>query len=207
MKEFDKLVAITDHLLGPQGCPWDREQTLKSVRSSLLEEACEVIDAINQEEDEHLVEELGDLFFNAVFLSRLAQIEGRGTLQNILQAIENKLIRRHPHVFGDVEIKDSQSAKIQWEELKKKERGKELRKSALDGIPRELPALAKAQKMIKKIKRSKIKFSFEAKSPLSDQLLKAVIEADEMGLDAEQELRDALIKLDESFRKIEACSQ
>lgn len=204
MEKFDKLVHITDHLLGPEGCPWDREQTLKSIRSSLLEEACEVIDAINGEDDEHLVDELGDLFFNALFLSRLAEIEGRGSLDMVLAAITSKLIRRHPHVFGDVKIDGTQGVREQWEALKGEEKGHQKRKSAIDGIPKGLPALARAQKVLLQAKKR----GFDVEEAVcgdsfGKRLLRLVWDTSKQDLEAEQELREETGALEESFRRWE----
>jgi tetrapyrrole methylase family protein/MazG family protein len=207
MKAFDTLVEITDTLLGPNGCPWDRAQTLKSIRYSLLEEACEVMDAIAEDDDAHLVDELGDLFFNALFLSRLAENEGRGSLQGVLEAIIDKLIRRHPHVFGEGKVADADSAKKQWEELKKLEPSHCSRKSAIDGIPKGLPALARAQKIVKKIERSAIPFDYPKEDSLGSKILELVLQANQMGVDSEQELRAYLLQVEKRFKEKEALLQ
>lgn len=101
MREFDELIEIIDRLLGPDGCPWDKEQTLQSLRSSVLEEVCEVIEAIDLNDNAHIKEELGDLFFNTIFLCKIAEKEKRFTVTEILKELNEKLIRRHPHVFGE----------------------------------------------------------------------------------------------------------
>lgn len=205
MKEFDRLLEITDTLLGPQGCPWDRAQTLKSIRSSLMEEASEVIDAINGDDDEHLVDELGDLFFNAVFLSRLAEIEQRGDLKKVLLAIEDKLVRRHPHVFGEAEVEGADGAKAQWEELKKLEKTHKERTSLLDGIPKGLGTLQRAQKIARKIKKSGIPFHFPESAGVGSKLFKLVLEAIDNNLGPEEELGEYLAAVEKAFRQKEAA--
>lgn len=101
MKAFDLLNQTTDTLLSPQGCPWDREQTLTTMRSSLIEEACELVEAIDLNDNTHIQEELGDLFFLAIFLSKLAEKEERCKMEDVLHGINDKLIHRHPHVLRD----------------------------------------------------------------------------------------------------------
>lgn len=127
-------------LRGETGCPWDREQTHASLRPFLIEETYEVLDALDRNDFESLKEELGDLLLQIVFHSQLALENGRFGIGDVLENINSKLIRRHPHVFGDAEINTSQEQRIHWERLKKQE-GKA---SVLDGVPDALPALLKA---------------------------------------------------------------
>lgn len=122
MKEFDELKDVIEKLLAPNGCPWDREQTLMTMRKSLLEETKEVIEAIDLNDNEKIEEELGDLFFNVLFMSRLAEKEGRCTIGAILKHIIAKLIRRHPHVFGDAKVETAEDVIKQWNEIKKSEK-------------------------------------------------------------------------------------
>ena len=150
---FEGLVAIMDRLRGPDGCPWDREQTWKSLRRFLLEECYEVADALDRSDPKDLREELGDLLFQILFLSRLAKEEGHFTAKDVVRGIAAKMVRRHPHVFGDDRAESSDEVLRRWEEIKRRERdpgpggeGKE-RGSILDGIPRALPAMMKAQQM------------------------------------------------------------
>lgn len=207
-KEFDKLIEIIDRLLGPDGCPWDREQTLQSLRSSVLEEVCEVIEAIDLNDNAHIQEELGDLFFNVVFLSKIAEKEQRFSMTEILQELNEKLIRRHPHVFGEgKKIKTVDELYEQWNRIKKAEKGKDQRKSVLDGISKHLPVLARAQKIISKIEKAGYPLNFSQKDSasiqdedqLGEHLLFMVKKAQEKGLDVEHALRKALTHLEKNF--------
>lgn len=149
-RTFDALVAIMDRLRDPGGCPWDREQTYATLRGFLLEEAYEVAEAIDDGDPEHLREELGDLLFQVVFLSRLAKEEGRFDAADVIEGIATKMVRRHPHVFAEDSAEDAAEVLRKWEEIKKKEKedaGKAARASLLDGLPRALPALVKAQRL------------------------------------------------------------
>lgn len=221
MQEFDHLEEIIVRLLAPDGCPWDREQTMKSIRANVLEEAAELLDAIDSEDNAHIREELGDLFFVLVFMGKLAEKEQRCTLSEALQEASAKLVRRHPHVFGDVEIKDSEAVMKQWAEIKQQEKGKSQRTSVLDGIPRALPSLSRAQKVHKKIRKSGVAlaegyqagnggggvssaFAFENELELGRLLSDIACVAQEKGLDAEQALRQTLVLQERDFRAKEA---
>lgn len=209
--KFDELLQVLDTLLGPQGCPWDREQTLKSMRSSVLEETCELIEAIDLNDNEKILEELGDLFFNAVFFAKLAEKENRFKLDDVIDELRAKLIRRHPHVFGEVNLNDTDAVIKQWEQIKGKEKGKEHRKSALDSIPKNLPALARAQKVVKKMRKAEfldktpVKETqlFENEDDLGHVLLALVSKAEESGLNAEHALKKVLAEKERAFRSFE----
>ena len=149
---FDTLVSIMRKLRGPGGCPWDAEQTHESLKRYLLEETYEVIEAIDNKTLEHLREELGDLLLQPVFHAAIAEETGAFTINDVIVTLCDKLIRRHPHVFGDMKISDSAAQIENWERIKKDEKGSE-RKSALSGIPPGLPALLKAQKITEKAAR------------------------------------------------------
>ena len=146
-----RLRAIVSLLRSPEGCPWDREQTHETLRAGLLEEACETIDAISNADDANLREELGDLLLQVVFHTDLAAERGAFTLEDAAQHTCEKLIRRHPHVFGDVDAADTQAVLRQWEQIKREEKGE--RASIMDGIPRALPALIRAANIQKKAAR------------------------------------------------------
>lgn len=149
---FDNLVAIMARLRGPGGCPWDAEQTHESLKRYLLEETYEVIEAIDAQSPEHLKEELGDLLLQPLFHAAIAEEKGTFTIQDVIETLNSKLIRRHPHVFGDMKIESSAAQIENWEQIKKNEKGEE-RKSALSGVPPHLPALLKAQKITEKAAR------------------------------------------------------
>jgi tetrapyrrole methylase family protein/MazG family protein len=168
-KNFQDLVQIMRRLRGPGGCPWDAEQTHESLTRYLLEEAYEVIEAIEAHSVDHLKEELGDLLLQPVFHAAIAEETGTFTIQDVIQTLCDKLVRRHPHVFGDMEISDSSAQVENWERIKKAEKGTE-RPSALSGVPPQLPALLKAQKITEKA--SRVGFDWEH----VDQVMAKVME-------------------------------
>jgi len=143
-KELDRCVEIVAKLRAPGGCPWDREQTNKSILSCLLDEAYEFFEAVDQNDNEKMTEELGDLLLQVVLHAQIAQDEGRFNIEDVARGIADKLIRRHPHVFGDVTVGSSTEVIHNWERIKKIE--KEHRKYLVDDIPEALPALFKAEK-------------------------------------------------------------
>ena len=152
---FQKLCWVMRRLLGPDGCPWDREQTHESLRQYLIEEAYEVYDAIGDESYDHLKEELGDVALQVVFHAELARRANRFQIDDVLNAICEKLIRRHPHVFGPIQVANSAEVLTNWEEIKKQERADAQKNdtSLLAGIPPSLPALQKAHRMQNKVSR------------------------------------------------------
>ncbi|HPX62058.1 MAG TPA: nucleoside triphosphate pyrophosphohydrolase [Deltaproteobacteria bacterium] len=152
-KSFEDLVEIMRRLRGPGGCPWDAEQTHESLTRYLLEESYEVIEAIDSGSKDHLKEELGDLLLQPVFHAAIAEEHDEFTISDVLDEICDKLIRRHPHVFGDEVIRDSAAQTINWEKIKKSEKSSDERKSAIAGVPPHLPALLKAQKITEKAAR------------------------------------------------------
>jgi len=144
-EKLPKLVDLMAHLRGPEGCPWDREQDYDTLKGLLLEEAYEVIDAINARDIQGLEEELGDLLFQVVFCSRLAEEEGHFDIDDVIECVHAKLIRRHPHVFGEVRANNAGEALQSWLKVKEQERAaaaqsKNDEKSLLDGIAPNLPA-------------------------------------------------------------------
>jgi tetrapyrrole methylase family protein/MazG family protein len=141
---FGELLAVMARLRGEGGCPWDREQTRESLRPFLIEEAYEVLEALDGEPS-RLMEELGDLLFQVVFHSQIAHERGEFSMAELLTALIDKMVRRHPHVFGDRRIGTATEALAQWEAIKQAEGGE--RRSALHGIPRSLPGLLRAQRI------------------------------------------------------------
>jgi len=137
---LQELVDIMARLRAPDGCPWDREQTHASLKEYLVEESAELFDAIDDGDDANMVEELGDILLQVDFHCQIADEEGRFDMQEAAQIVSEKLIRRHPHVFGDSDVSDADGVLKQWEAIKKEEKG-ESRKSVLSGVPRHLPAL------------------------------------------------------------------
>jgi tetrapyrrole methylase family protein/MazG family protein len=149
---FDRLVTIMRRLRCPGGCPWDAEQTHESLKRYLLEECYEVIEAIDKLDPENLKEELGDLLLQPIFHAAIAEERGDFTIEDVIRTICDKLVLRHPHVFGDQVIKTADEQVVNWERIKQKEKGEE-RRSALSGVPTHLPALLKAQKIAEKASR------------------------------------------------------
>ena len=146
-EQFEELVSIVTKLRGPDGCPWDKEQTHASLLPFFLEEAYEVIETVDEENWETLSEELGDILLHAIFQTSIGEENGEFTLKETLKGINEKLVRRHPHVFGDKQANSAFHAKQNWEAAKQKEKGRE---SRLDGVPKTLPALIRAQRLQQK---------------------------------------------------------
>jgi tetrapyrrole methylase family protein / MazG family protein len=151
-RTFDDLVKLMTRLRGPDGCPWDRKQTLPDLKPYVIEEAYEVVDAIDQDDRRALAEELGDLLLQAVFIAEMTREEGTFDIYDSITAIHDKLVRRHPHVFGDVEANDAEQVLVNWEKLKQDERKAE-NKSVLSGVPQSMPALLKASRLTEKAAR------------------------------------------------------
>ncbi len=148
-KKFEELVRIMERLRGPDGCPWDRKQSFDTIKSYLLEETYEVLDAIDARDWAGLAEELGDLLLQPVFLAEMAREQGLFTIADSLDAINQKLIRRHPHIFGGALAKTAEDVKLRWDEIKKQEKIARgiAAGSILDRVPRNLPALVEADKI------------------------------------------------------------
>jgi MazG family protein len=153
MSEIDRLRAIMDRLRGPDGCPWDREQTLHTLATFLVEETYEVLDAIATGTPDDHREELGDLLFQIVFQARLAQERGQFTLEDVMRSIGDKIVHRHPHVFGDTAVSTSNEVLAQWEQIKTAERRRKGVASMFAGVPPALPALLKALRVSSKAAR------------------------------------------------------
>ncbi len=152
-EKFERLVEIMARLRAPDGCPWDREQSFDSIKPYTLEETYEVLDAIDARDWPGLADELGDLMLQCVFYAQMAREEGRFSIDDSLEAINEKLVRRHPHVFGTGDASTPDEVKQRWDEIKeeeKKERN-EVPKSMLDGVSRKQPALAEATQMSSKV--------------------------------------------------------
>ena len=206
MHEFDALLEVAERLNGLDGCPWDREQNFLSLQPFVLEEAHEVIEAVDGGDDTKIVEELGDLLYTIIFYGKVAEKEGRFSIRDVLETVRKKLVRRHPHVFGEAKAKDTEEVKQHWEKIKKTEAGHEKRTSSLDGIPERLPSLAKAQKLIQKALRVKYPPFIEMKMPesseqqIGDELVMLAIKAERCKVDVESALRRSLAVYEGEFR-------
>jgi MazG family protein len=199
-ERFERLVGIIARLRAPGGCPWDREQNFDTIKPYLLEETYEVLDAIDQRDWPGLAEELGDLMLQAVFFAQMASEEGKFRIDDSLDAISEKLIRRHPHVFSDGTAKTSEEVKRRWDEIKadeKKDQGKPPQ-GRLDSVPRKLPALVEAQQISSEA--AAVGFDWETSTQVLDKLdeeLRELADARENGTPAqlEGEIGDLLFVL------------
>lgn len=182
-REFERLIGIMASLRGEKGCPWDKEQTRESLKPFLIEETYEVLEAIDEKDPEKIKEELGDLLFQIIFHSRIAEEKGEFNIRDVIRKISDKMIARHPHVFGEERYETSEEVLRQWEE-RKREEGK-IRESILEGIPKELPSLLRAQRI--QARAARVGFDWER---VEDVLKK---------LDEEiKEFKDALDKKDQA---------
>jgi tetrapyrrole methylase family protein / MazG family protein len=188
IKGFDRLVTIMRRLRGPGGCPWDAEQSHESLKRYLLEECYEVLEAIDTKNPELLKEELGDLMLQPVFHAAIAEEKGEFTIDDVLGTICDKLVLRHPHVFGDQVIKTADEQVENWERIKKEEKGEE-RKSALSGVPPHLPALMKAQKITEKAAR--VGFDWEHTDQVFAKVLEELHEFEETMAQKDEERMEA----------------
>jgi len=203
------LLEIMARLRGPGGCPWDRAQNHKTLRFHAVEEVYELMDAIDAADDHEMAEELGDLLLQVVFHCQLANERGAFDFEQVARRIGDKLLRRHPHVFGEVKVRNVAEVWANWEKIKAAEkRGtRHERPSALDGIPRRLPALMRAEKLMKKARKARLigpaKKSRLTKDALAQQLLDLASAAQASGWSAEDLLRARLQKEERALRKKE----
>ncbi len=225
---MDVLLGVMAHLRGPDGCPWDRKQDLQSLRRWLLEESYEVLEAMEAEDPNVHRDELGDLLFQVVFQSRIQEEAGHFDFSEVARGISDKLKRRHPHVFGDLEIENQQALRAIWSSIKQQEG----RKSAIDGVPRAAPALLRAFRV--SAKAAAVGFDWkssegvwrkfdEERAELREALERGSREEqeEEMGdllftlanlcrhlqLDPEAALRRAVKKFERRFRRMEARAE
>jgi uncharacterized protein YabN with tetrapyrrole methylase and pyrophosphatase domain len=207
---INELIRVMAKLRSPEGCPWDREQTHKSIRFYLIEEAYELLDSIEAEDDHEMAEELGDLLLHVIFHCQLARERGAFDFEKVAKHVTEKLIRRHPHVFGDTKVKDIQEVWANWEQIKKAEKHgtRHARPSALDGIPKHLPALLRAEKLVKKARRGKLippaKKSSAQKTAIAQKLFVLAQTAEAHGWSAEELLRTEVGAIEKKLRKQEA---
>lgn len=226
MNYLDELVKTVKILRSPEGCPWDREQTHQTIRKNMLEEAYEAVEAIDENNMIHLKEELGDVLLQVLLHSQIAQDNQEFDIQDVAKMLNDKLIYRHPHVFGDINVQNSDEVLVNWEKLKEQE--KRERKRTLDGIPK-MPALATAEKISKRV----VNKGFEWKSEddvysclmseieefknaqtfadkeieLGDVLFSIVNIARWNKIDPEQALAKANAKFKKRFNKLEELAQ
>jgi tetrapyrrole methylase family protein/MazG family protein len=167
-QELDRFFEIVAVLRGPNGCPWDKEQTNKSILSCLLDEAYEFFEAVDENDSYKMTEELGDLLLQVALHTQIASDDKRFTIEDVAREISDKLIRRHPHVFGQTQVSGSKEVLANWETIKQNEKGKEDRKYLVDGIPTTLPALFRAEKIQRRVARAG--FDWESMEPILDKV-------------------------------------
>lgn len=211
---INDLLKVMAKLRSPTGCPWDREQSHLTLRRHAIEEVYELIDAIESRDDIEMAEELGDLLLQVVFHCQLAHERGAFDFEKVTRHLVDKLIRRHPHVFGTTKVKDVDEVWANWEKIKQAEKHgtKHARHSALDGVPKHLPALLRAEKLVKKArkanlvgeaKNSKRKLS---KTALANELFGLVEFAQRRGWCAEELLAGEIKKRERQLRRLEQAS-
>ena len=223
-KDLEDIVRLLRH---PGGCPWDQEQTHRSIRRNFLEETYEVVEAIDRDDMDGLKEELGDVLLQVLFHASIEEDAGRFDLDAVADGVCKKLIYRHPHVFGDVTVSSTGEVLSNWEELKKKEKGQATQADAVDAVARTLPALWRAEKMKKKaakvgfdwkdvsgaldklseeldeLRRAALEGDGDPAEELGDVLLAAVSVGRFLEADPEEALHDACDKFSARFRKTE----
>lgn len=207
--QLDQLIAVLAHLRAPGGCAWDAEQTHESLTRYLVEEAHELIDAIEYGTPDDVLEELGDVLYQVLFHADIAaaRAEGAFTIEDVAARATAKMVGRHPHVFGDVVADTADAVAANWDTWKRQE--KPTRTSVLDGVPRGLPALQRAEKLLGKAEGLGVAMVLpEVDAPdderaLGEQLLALVAAGRARGLEAERALRSALTELEASIRRAE----
>ncbi len=167
-KELERFVEIVRRLRGPDGCPWDRQQDHHSLIPCLLDEAYELVEAIEEKDPDKICEELGDVLLQIGLHAQIADDTGSFHIEDVARSINEKLIRRHPHVFGDVKVDGADEVAGNWEEIKKKEKDKSTRKSVLDGVPPRLPALHRASKV--QSRAARVGFDWTSIDPVLDKV-------------------------------------
>ena len=211
-RAIDDLLKVMARLRAPDGCPWDREQNHKSIRLNAIEEVYELVDAIEADDDAEMTEELGDLLLQVVFHAQMASERGAFDFEKVARGITDKLVRRHPHVFGDVDVKDVDGVWRQWEAIKLTEKAGTAheRKSAFDGIPRKLPALMRAHELVKKARKHRLLpqgRKSSAKAQLGRELFGLALGAQANGWQAEELLRAEVARREKALRKKEKARQ
>ena len=216
MTGIERLHSIMTRLRDPEtGCPWDKVQTLETLKPCVLEETYELLSAMDRPEDKaNHIEELGDVLLQVMFQCVMAEQEGRFSFDDVANAISDKLVRRHPHVFGDVVANDPATVLKNWEQIKQQEHKKETRHSALDGVPSTLPALLKAQRTAEKAAR--VGFDWKDSSGVLDkieeeigELKEAVAQSSDTSLDehVKEELGDLLFAVTNYARHLKCDAE
>ena len=212
---INDLLKVMAKLRSPKGCPWDREQTHLTLRRHAIEEVYEFIDAIEARDNHEMAEELGDLLLQVVFHCQLARERGAFDFEKVTRHLVDKLVRRHPHVFGTTKVKNVDEVWANWEKIKRAEKlgTHRERRSALDGIPKHLPALLRAEKLLKKARKAKALADGHhskrnlTKPALTQELFELAAFAQSHGWCAEELLAGEIKKQERQFRQIEKLNR
>ena len=234
LKDFNALLDIVKRLRGPDGCPWDKEQTHKSLTRFAIEEAFELAEAIDQDDQAEIIQELGDVLLQVVLHSEIARQDKRFDVTDVIEAISSKMIRRHPHVFGDVSVKDSNEVLKNWGEIKASEKADAGKSASLErfDVPEQLPALIRAQKIGEKTSRQRFdwpsakevmlkveeellevkeaiqsKDEAEIEAEIGDLLFSVAQLARHLNVDPEQSLRQCNRRFERRFFKMQQLAQ
>ncbi len=206
---FQKLTEIIDTLTGENGCPWDKVQTRESLKPYLVEEVYEALEALDGNDPEAIKDELGDLLYQILFHAKISENRNEFNIEDVMKSVSEKMVRRHPHVFSGESLQTPEQVIAQWEEIKKQEKNHARRKSVLDGVPKHLPGLLRAQKLQKKA--AKHGFDWDEVTAVFDKLDEEVAEFKEAVLsgkksDIKGELGDILFVLVNiaKFKKVDA---
>ena len=181
---YEGVVQVVEHLLGPDGCPWDKKQTRESLADMFLEECYELVEAIEEGDTGKIVEELGDVFFHVMFQLKLGEDGGEFKREDVFRGLVDKLVRRHPHVFGDKRASGADEAIANWDAMKRQERAAS-GASILDGVPKNMPALAYAQAVQGRAERAG--FDWDGFEGVLDKVAEELAEIEAAGSDAERE--------------------
>jgi len=209
---IEDLLKVMSRLRSPTGCPWDREQSHRTLRRHAIEEVYELIDAIEAGDDQELAEELGDLLLQIVFHCQLARERGAFDFEEVCRLLVNKLIRRHPHVFGKTKVKNVDEVWANWDKIKRAEKHgtRRARPSAFDGIPKHLPALLRAEKLLKKARKASVLADSRnskrrlTQGALAKELFELAFFAQARGWSAEELLSNEIKRRERVFRRKEA---
>jgi uncharacterized protein YabN with tetrapyrrole methylase and pyrophosphatase domain len=208
---INQLLAVMAKLRSPTGCPWDREQNHLTLRRHAIEEVYELIDAIEARDDHEMAEELGDLLLQVVFHCQMARERGAFDFEQVTQHLVDKLIRRHPHVFGTTKVKDVDEVWANWEKIKHAEKKgtRHERPSVLDGIPKHLPALLRAEKLVKKARKAKLipdakPANRATKAAVARELFDLAAYAQSRGWTAEELLTAEINAQERALRRVES---
>ena len=209
-KDFYEFCDIIEKLRAPGGCPWDREQTHDSLKKHLIEEAYEAADAIDEGNPVDIADELGDVLLQVVMHAQIGKEEGTFDIYDVTDKVSRKMIERHPHVFGNISVKDSDEVLTNWEEIKKANRGQKTVYEAMQSVTKSLPALSRAEKVIGKAVKANL-YTVEDKKEVSKEELGANLFAlcalaYENGIDAEESLCEFTKKFIKNFKNIEENS-